>query len=384
MLHYQLPRPHYLDYPHSAIAFWRQVRIKDNRIDINYNLIYAKTMPSEFATYLKKTQISGQVIRSLLCFLTSQGIDVASIKETFQVEDGKLNQSDSRFNGGLYNQLLYEGADRTGDNLLGFHFGAEAEPDRWGLLGYIMTFCSHLSEALTWQKKYQSLVGTIGETSINVADGRVTLSWMTPVKPSRHMAEEVPTGWVRFARWITQTNLGPLEVHFRHSKPVHAMQIDAFFGVPVTYNSNFTGLVFPSDYLNLPLKQPDEDMLSLLGVRIKQVYSNLSPETRFLEQFNFALIKMMPHGAPTIENIAKELGLGVRTLQRRLKDHDTCFSDELDLARKNLALSYFDRETINLSELSFQLGFSEQSSFQRAFKRWTGVTPGKFSTDSQH
>ena len=88
-----------------------------------------------------------------------------------------------------------------------------------------------------------------------------------------------------------------------------------------------------------------------------------------------AIIEHLPSGAPSAETVAKDLYMSARTLHRRLSDLKTSFSDMLEAVRRELAEHYITDPTRSLSEISFLLGFSEQSAFPRAFRRWTGRPP---------
>jgi AraC-like DNA-binding protein len=90
------------------------------------------------------------------------------------------------------------------------------------------------------------------------------------------------------------------------------------------------------------------------------------------------MIDMLPSGGITDEKIAEHLNMSERSLQRRLKEAGTTFRTILERVRKDLASTYVHDPDIELVEVAFLLGFSDQSAFSRAFKRWTGNTPSEF------
>ncbi len=90
---------------------------------------------------------------------------------------------------------------------------------------------------------------------------------------------------------------------------------------------------------------------------------------------------MLHGGEPTIERIARAYGGSVRSLQRRLRDENTSYSEQLDLVRRNLALAYLSSESVSLSELSERLGYSAQSALSRAVRRLTGRTPSELASE---
>jgi AraC-like DNA-binding protein len=92
-------------------------------------------------------------------------------------------------------------------------------------------------------------------------------------------------------------------------------------------------------------------------------------------QVRRVLANELVHGTPSIEQVAKRLGMSERTLQRRLHDEGATLQQVLDQLRRDLAAQYLDESQLGLREIAFLLGFAEQSGFQRAFVRWFGQTP---------
>lgn len=87
------------------------------------------------------------------------------------------------------------------------------------------------------------------------------------------------------------------------------------------------------------------------------------------------LLEMLPGGRLSIEQVAQELALSKRTLQRRLKDIGTSFQEELSVVRKELALHYLEHSRVSNTEIAYLLGYDDPNSFFRAFQAWNGTTP---------
>jgi len=100
-------------------------------------------------------------------------------------------------------------------------------------------------------------------------------------------------------------------------------------------------------------------------------------EGNLVHRVKAGIIDALPSGPVANEKVARDLGLSVRSLQRRLAEAGTSFRDLLDTSRQEMALSYIREPEIELAEIAFLLGFSDQSAFSRAFKRWTGNTPNE-------
>ena len=110
---------------------------------------------------------------------------------------------------------------------------------------------------------------------------------------------------------------------------------------------------------------------------LKRTLAQLKPLT-WERKVRHAIEEQLPEGEPSAEHIAKALHLSLRSLQRHLADEGCRFDTLLNESRENLALLHLRDPQVSLSEISYLLGFADTSSFSRAFKRWTGMTPGQF------
>ncbi|WP_453822699.1 helix-turn-helix transcriptional regulator [Tepidimonas fonticaldi] len=99
---------------------------------------------------------------------------------------------------------------------------------------------------------------------------------------------------------------------------------------------------------------------------------------RVSEKVRAELISRLAAGEPSRADVASALHMSEKTLQRRLKGEETSYQEILDETRRELARQYLREGRMSVCEVTFRLGFSDQSSFTRAFKRWTGLAPGEF------
>ncbi|NMO23072.1 helix-turn-helix transcriptional regulator, partial [Pyxidicoccus fallax] len=99
------------------------------------------------------------------------------------------------------------------------------------------------------------------------------------------------------------------------------------------------------------------------------------PVAGFVQRVRDAIRASLREGPPQVGEVAQQLHVSLRTLQRRLAEHGTAFQDEVDAVRRELAFQYLKDPHLGVSEVAFLLGYSELSTFDRAFKRWTGLTP---------
>lgn len=268
----------------------------------------------------------------------------------------------------------------TGDARIALHVGEAIKPRHFGILGYITMSCSDLREAIDRMLRYEALVGELSQSSLTVAGEDACLCWHSPLKPTppRVLAETSMAGWVTYGRWLLGDDYAITRVCFQHPPPPDTTEHRRIFGCPVRFGAEHTALVFPRAYLDWPLTQRDPAMRALLDAQAEARLAELrrlSPlHRRTREQVRQALMQ----GPPELDAVARGLGLSPRTLERRLQREGLSFRGVVDETRFSYARELLANPRARLSEIALLLGYSEQSAFSRAFRRWAGVSPARY------
>jgi AraC-like DNA-binding protein len=153
-------------------------------------------------------------------------------------------------------------------------------------------------------------------------------------------------------------------------------EIENLLGCTFHGNGTTNAIAFPSTMMGQPVATANKLLFRLLGGYLDRVRA--ASRTTVLEQVEDYVRGALPSGQCSIERCAKKLGASVRTLQANLSEHGMRFSDILERQRIEMATSYLEQGDLALDEVAALLGYSEQSSFGRAFKRWTGSTPQNY------
>ncbi len=329
--------------------------------------------------HLSQHSVSVVLGYALLDYLKQNSVDVQAFLKPFELDLAFFDEQDNRIDSERYIAMYQAAADLLKDDNLGLHVGLSIKPGYFGALGYAIMSCQTLGQALQKHIKYQALVGSIGKAQFSQEDGLIHLAWQADGQQvNRHVAEKSIASWVSFARWITQQQLLPTQVQFQHSAPRDLAQHDAFFNCPIIFESQQTSISFAADYLQLPLLKTDHSLLDLMETHLEQALQKLQYQHAGLESIRDAIVAQLDTGQVDIEHIAKQLALSSRSLQRKLQAQGTSFKQLLDDIRYELAQQYLKNDQLLLVDIAFLLGFAEQSSFQRAFKRWSGQTPKQF------
>ncbi len=170
-------------------------------------------------------------------------------------------------------------------------------------------------------------------------------------------------------------------VRFRHLACGSHAPYDAFFQVPVEFGAPVDEIVFPAAVLQQPLATADPELVALLKKHPVVATAKSAPSTdAFLESARAALRGALAEGDADIDvvTLAKRLNTSTRSLQRRLSERKTSFSDLHDAVRRELAATLLEDDNLLLPDVAQRLGFKDVSAFHRAFRRWTGVSPRAF------
>ena len=177
---------------------------------------------------------------------------------------------------------------------------------------------------------------------------------------------------------VSTAAFAPLAVFFKHSPRGDVTVYKDHFGCPVHFDSGRDALLVSEDSIDAPNKLGDDTIASFFDQHLEQELADLAEEQTLEQDVRRVVTTLLSEGVPTLSLIASELGLGTRTLQRRLSDNGHSFQSVVDLARKDLAQRLLRETSYGLAEIAFLTGFAEQSGFTRAFKRWAGQTPRSY------
>lgn len=322
-------------------------------------------------------KIALDTLRSLLNHLTVKGLSKESLLAHVGYSETQLSQSGELVDIKRYESLYAYAERHLNSKTIGFELGQSIEADRWGTLGYIAFTAPTIKAALTCQRRYQSLVGNMGTPLQELSNGKLILKWLPAYPCSHNTVEEIITGWTALARRLSNKKIKPICIYFGHECQSEPALYEAFFDCEVRFGCDYHGIKIHQDTINQPFNRHDPEIHALLCRHADSLLNRLA-ERRPVESVTKFITNQLPFGVPEIDDAAQNLHVSVRTLQRKLGEHDITFSGLVDSIRKELALSYLRNTNTKIVYITQMLGFSEQSAFQRAFKRWTGKTPRQY------
>jgi len=180
------------------------------------------------------------------------------------------------------------------------------------------------------------------------------------------------------ARQASSREVVPLEVHFKHGPPKRTQDHRSHFSCDVTFHSDRDAILFSRHVLEAPNKVGDPAVSRYFDTVLADRVSELGGEMALDSRVREVVSRRLSEGIPAVGDVASALGMSARTLQRRLSEQGRTYQDLVDGSRRELARRLLRDSRFSLIEVAFMTGFSSQSAFTRAFKRWEGATPRSY------
>jgi AraC-like DNA-binding protein len=274
-------------------------------------------------------------------------------------------------------RFLEYAAEAMDDSAFGLHLATQIDPRDVGIYFYAGSAARDLGEALALFSRYCRIVNEAFRLTQRSADTAIEFEFVgLPRYAARHNMEYVVAGIRTALRTMSGRNVAPTKVTFAHNRNSGLREFERFFGCPVEFGAPNTALQIAADALRLPLITADPKLLSVLRPYCEAAAKerNVKPGT-LRSAVEAEVEKLLPDGKAKAENVAAALALSVRTLARRLAQEGTTYGDVVDELRKSLATQYLNDPGMSLGQIAWLLGYEGSTSFNHAFKRWTGRSP---------
>jgi AraC-like DNA-binding protein len=182
----------------------------------------------------------------------------------------------------------------------------------------------------------------------------------------------------QISREVSTEPFVPVAVYFKHPSPANTEAHEAFFGCPVHFGADRDALEISEEALSTRNRLGDATISKFFDAHLEKELAELADEDGLDKRVRIQVSQSLSEGVPSLVEVATRLGMSARTLQRRLSDQGWSFQVLVDEARRQLAERLLRDTDYALNEIAFLSGFSEQSAFNRAFKRWQGTTPRSY------
>jgi AraC-like DNA-binding protein len=323
--------------------------------------------------------VTGTAARLTIAVLKKQNIAVGSLLRRAGLSEHDFDDRQQRISAASQGKFLEYAAEAMDDSAFGLHLAEEANPREAGLLFYVTSAAHSIDDALALFARYSRIVNeAVRIKPAHAQEGLI--AEISFIGLPRHTAKQVTefgvAATIKTLREIAGQNIRPTRLSFLHARNSDLREFETFFGCPVEFGASGDQVAFSRETLVIPLVTEDRHLLETLqpicdeaakrrGTAIGSLRATVENEAQ----------KLLPHGKAKKHRVAKSLGHSERTLTRKLADEGTTYEQVLDELRQSLALQYIKEPGVSLSQIAWLLGYEGSTSFNHAFRRWTGRPP---------
>jgi AraC-like DNA-binding protein len=334
----------------------------------------------------RESTVSMVVVRGLLHAVEQAGFSASAFQSATGLDPQRLESHEERLPRSEVYRLCELALDLTGDPALGLHWAARLSERMFVPVSHLITNGSSLRQCFELLAQFVRLLADDAGYRIVERDDEVTL-YSKPIDEEsaamqRFVAEMMMGGFWRLIRSFS-VHARPERVSFRYAAPAYRADYTRMFEGTELFDQPFTGLVFDRALLDTSSSQKDDDvreaLQSVAERRLLRLTDGMSHALRVREY----LVREGWPDRTDMESVARALDISVRSLRRRLADEGRNYGDVLNDALATIAKTFLRGQRHTIQEVAYEMGFSDPSTFHRAFKRWTGTTPSEYRRAQQ-
>lgn len=319
--------------------------------------------------------------RALLDACVRFGLDTGEILQAARLDPITLQDPDARISIEQVDAIWQKAYELSGDPCLALHAVEILPFGAYRVIDFLASSAPTVGEALAKVSDYFPLINRVVSLPYVVGARHVTFAVEAPTRPSaitRPYAEYTLAAVFLRTRLATHQPYSLMRVEFSHPPPGDIREHERIFECPVAFGAETCQMVIGRDAWDTPRQGSDPTLFSVLDTHARMLLDQLPSTVDIVGRVREAIEAQLRGGNPGLESVAKQLAMSPRTLQRRLREERAAFNDVLETMRFRAAKAYLAQRDIAGVEIAYLLGFAEQSSFNRAFKRWSGLTPTEY------
>lgn len=281
----------------------------------------------------------------------------------------------------IYYEMLEGMAEQIDVTELPIHVGASMRCDEYGALGLAWKAAPTLRASCSRIERYARI--WTGVVTYELRDHPRGTLFILHREGERRLGlrlsnEATLASAVSLSRQVCPVPFSPIEVFVQHKEPRSKAFHEAWFGCPVKFSADLDAVLISHEAMERANILGDEGISRYLMSDLDSELAEVETPPTVVDEAKDAIAQSLSEGTPRMADIAKGLGLSARSFHRRLTEHGLSFQTLTEETRRELAEGLLRDEQYSLAEVAFLTGFSEQSSFTRAFKRWLGTTPASY------
>lgn len=327
--------------------------------------------------------IASHFVRAALRGAERQGHDCAALLGQLHIQPALLDEPRARLapeHFAKLMQLLWEALD---DEYMGFG-RQRSKRGTFAMMCYAIIHCRTLEKALLRGSLFYSLFPDAPSIQLKREGDwvRLTVDDSTLWDPDHFLVESLLVIWHRLGSWLIGQRIRLEEATFTYPEPDHSSEYQRLFPCSRRFAAGCTSLLFQARYVDMPLLQDERTLKLFLQHSPADLLARPDGGDSLVSQIRRQLGRDCSHW-PDLEAVARQLHMSPQTLRRHLSEEGSSFQELKDNLRRDLAIYQLTRCELSIQDIAEQLGFSEPSAFHRAFKKWTGLTPGAYRANAE-
>ncbi len=336
------------------------------------------------ARSINSPSVSVALVRILKNYAKHLEIDFIEIAAVADVDTAILGNERARISSKQFELMWQQVFTGCKDPHPGLSFGRELARHYPGgsVLFTMMMNCATIGDALNAFVRYHRIMADAVQPQIRRAGDRIYLSWKASRRgfPEHPVLSEALICTFHFIlKHLSQGGINPVAVCFTHDGPEDMSAYSALFNAPILFRAEENELIVDSTAMNINIPMASNEIYKILETHAARISDSIGKADEWSNKVIRIISSMVIKGSkPRIDSVSKELALSRRSLQANLKGEKTTFRKCLEKVRKQTALDHLVRPDLSICDVAFLLGYSEQSAFNHAFKRWTGQSPHEY------
>jgi AraC-like DNA-binding protein len=256
----------------------------------------------------------------------------------------------------------------------------------FAMLVHSVLNCKTLAQALDRSLRFYALIlDDISGTLVRDAqEARIILQGRTAEASHRVFAHELLLMLLYgVACWLVGRRIPIIRTHFSYPEPAHSAEYRLMYCTNLNFDRANTAIAFDASYLDLPIIQDERTVKEFLQTAPENILLKYKNGSSLSARIRRRLRQLLPGEVPEFEMLAGELHMTPVTMRRRLHEEGASYQSIKDQLRRDLAIGYLSHSNRSVMDIALELGFSERSAFHRAFRKWTGASPGEFRRSLQ-
>ncbi len=329
---------------------------------------------------MKTTTIASHYVRAAIAGALKKGFQAEALLQQAGIGLELLTEPKARVYPDQMAKLLRVLVTELNDEFL----GQDDKPSRRGtfeILCQLIINSPSLGDALAKGTRYYGLFDMAMHTQFerDAMWGQLVVNERRPcLNQDHYLTEYQLVLWHRLACWLTGKRIPIERAEFNYPRPAHADEYRYFFYGEQAFGQTRSLIRIDAKYLDLPVIRSEQDLDELFEEAPYIFLVKPNNTASINAQIRQILERSQDNEMPDFESIAFQLNTSTQTLRRRLKDEQTSFQEIKDQVRRDIAIYHLTQNKLSINEIALKVGFTEPSTFHRAFKKWTGVTPGDY------